>query len=313
MTENSARFADHSEAHSIPPGAVVVGVDGSEPALAAVRWAAQEAAYLGRPLHLLAVQEYLPGTVSIEDPMPWSHYQDRCNVLTSQILRAASQEAANLAPDVPLTSACVTGRPSEHLIDASKHATCVVVGNRGQGRLAATMLGTVSLQVAAHAPGPVVVVRAWSDDQRAAMADGPRRAVVGVDDSEQSRHAIRFALEHVGPQGQVELVIAWWLEVVDGLVVTSPGSSGWEQVTQRHREILLEALRAATGGTDDPRVTLRVERGHPAQTLGATAASPQHTTLTVVGTRGRGGFAGLVLGSVSQQVLVSSTGPVAVA
>lgn len=292
---------------AIPEGAVIVGLDGSEPSLAALRWAAQEAAFLDKPLHLMAVQEQVPGFLAAEGQLAWSQYEELQHRECADLVHRARQEITRIAPETALTVSCPWGRPSQHLIEASQRATAIVVGNRGLGRLAATMLGTVSLQVAAHANGPVVVVRAGTD--AAAAAAQPRRAVVGVDGSEDSRAAIRFALEHVGPQGRVELLIAWWLEVVDGMVVTTPGSPQWDEVTGKHEAILRGALRAAIGADEDPRVQLRVERGHPAEALlGAVGEGD----LAVVGTRGRGGFRGLVLGSVSQHVLTAATGPVAV-
>lgn len=296
----------------VPEGAVVAGLDGSQPSMAALRWAAQEAAFWGRPLHLIVAQEHVPGLLAAEGQLAWSQYEDLQHRECGGLLRRAADTVARITPDVAVTCANPWGRPAQLLVEASQRASVVVVGNRGLGRLAATMLGTVSLQVATHAFSPVVVVREWTDEPAAASATASRRAVVGVDGSDDSRAAIKFALDHVGPDGVVELIIAWWLEVVDGMVVTTPGSPQWERVTADHRAILREAVREATGTEEDPRVRLRVERGHPAEVLVTAAGHSVQGDLTVVGTRGRGGFRGLVLGSVSQQVLAASTGPVAV-
>ncbi len=310
MTHDSSHQPDAPLNQDMPDGAVLVGLDGSEPATAALRWAAQEANFLGRPLHLIGAQEYVPMATPAEGKLAWSQYQALSGRETIRLLQSARQEIARTAPGVSVTASFPWGRPAQLLVEASERATVVVVGNRGRGRLTATVLGTVSLAVATHSKAPVVVVHSWTEEQVAAAATGPRRAVVGVDGSEDSWAAIRFALDHVGSDGRVHLIAAWWLEVIDGMVVTTPESPQWTEVTDRYEAVLREALREATGGEDDPRVVLRVERGHPAETL--LAAADQPGDLIVVGTRGRGGFAGLVLGSVSQQVLTGATGPVAV-
>lgn len=312
MADDISPSTDPPADQDIPDGAVVVGLDGSQPSMAALRWAAQEAAFLSKPLHVLAAQEQLPGVLASEGQLAWSQYEALQHRDCAQLLGRARDEAARVAPGVAVTTSTPWGRPAQHLVEASGRASVIVVGHRGLGWLAAAVLGTVSLQVATHASGPVVVVREWTEESAATTAQRPRRAVVGVDGSDDSRAAIRFALEHVGPQGRVELLMTWWLEVVDGMVVTTPGSPQWEQVTAQHEAILRDALQGTIGTPEDPRVTLRVERGHAAEALIAAAGPAGQGDLTVVGTRGRGGFRGLVLGSVSQQVLTAATGPVAV-
>ncbi len=313
MTDQPARSATLLTDQEIPKGAVVVGLDGSEPSTAALRWAAQEAAYLSRPLHLLAAQEQVAlSLLAAESPMAWNQFQEQQHQVCVTLLRQALEQVDGLTPGLTVTTSSPWGRPAQQLIQASLDATCVVVGNRGRGRLAATMLGTVSLQVASHATGAVVVIREWSEDQATRTILEPRRAVVGVDGSADSRAAIRFALDHVGPDGTVDLLAAWWLEVVDGIVVTTPGSSQWQRVTADHETLIRDALHEAIKTEDDPRVRIRVERAQPAAALVSAAGPPGRTDLVVVGTRGRGGFRGLVLGSVSQQVLTAVTGPVAV-
>lgn len=308
MPQDSERLTDALLDREMPHGAILVGIDGSQPALAAVRWAAQEAAFLNKPLHLLAVQEQLPGMVTMEAPLAWHQYEELYRQECERVLGEAVTEIRQLAPEVGLSAACPWGQPPHFLIEASHQASLVVVGHRGRGRLAATVLGTVSLQVVSHAAAPVVVVRQWPLDPPPAD-DRPRRAVVGVDGSRDSEAAIRFAAEHVGPAGVVDLVTAWWLEVVDGMVATTPGSPQWDAVINERQELLRTALQRATGRPDDPRMRLCVERGQADEVLHRLTDPGD---LLVMGTRGRGGFAGLLLGSVSQRVLAGATGPVAV-
>lgn len=291
---------------TIPPGAVVVGVDGSAPAEAALRWAATEASRRGLPLHIIAAQEQMAAMISIDTPLTWVGTELAAFGDCEQQRAWALPIVAEVAPDLAPTMACPLGRAAGHLVEASDQASVVVVGNRGLGRLSATMMGTVSLQTATHARCPVVVLR---EGFAPAPTDRPRRAVVGFDGSDDSRAAIRFALDHVGPDGSVTIIVAWWLEVVDGVVVTTPDSPQWHHVTSRLQGKIDDAVREALGEAGDPRVRGEVVRGHAAQVLINASADAD---LLVVGTRGRGGFAGLLLGSVSQQVLTAGPCPIAV-
>jgi nucleotide-binding universal stress UspA family protein len=138
---------------------IVVGVDGSEGSSRALRWAADEAAARGDDLTLVHVwerpQAYAPlglGAYPI-DPEPIQE-------AAQSVLDGLVEEAAELAPDVPVRGLLVEGAAAEALLDAARTADLLVVGSRGLGGFRSLLLGSISQQVAHHAPCPVVIVPA---------------------------------------------------------------------------------------------------------------------------------------------------------
>ena len=128
--------------------------------------------------------------------------------------------------------------------------------------------------------------------------------LVGVDGSEESRLALRWAFEYAQMSGApVEAVIAWEIPPTYGLA-PSYDDVDFEKKAQ---EIAEETIRAVVG--DNAPVTVRVERGHPAPIL---VAASEHAQLLVVGSRGHGAFAGMLLGSVSQHCVHQAHCPVVV-
>lgn len=285
-----------------PEGAVVVGLDGSLVARAAEEWAAAEATRRRVPLHLLCAREVFVGSIGPLDlPLGLAPVTDDNS---RRVLEEAVRRLHELHPRLAVTTHAPFGRPARHLIEASQVAGLLVVGNRGRGRLSAALLGTTTLQTVSHSHCPVVVVSG------PVVPSGPsRRVVVGADGSEASAQAVRFALAAAGDGGQVTVIHSWWLEVVDGVVVTTPESEQWRVAVHRHES----ALQASLGDTaaDYPAVEVRtsVVRGNASEVLLGAAAEAD---LLVVGSRGRGGFTGLLLGSVSQRVMSLAQCPVAV-
>lgn len=288
----------------LPVDAIVVGVDGSVGARAALSWAVSEALRTARPLHLLCSREVYIGAAHLDSSVAWTNPDLDALDSSLTVVEEAAEFVRDVAPGLPVTWSRPWGRPAQHLIDASRHASLVVVGSRGQGRLAGAVLGTVSLQTAAHAHGPVVVVR----EGQTRHPGGSMKVTVGVDGSEDSARAASFAVDVAGPGGRVDLVLAWWLEVVDGHVVTTPESPQWAVVEEKYRKVLDRVAQAATA---HPEVTVEshVTRGRTEDVI---LAATVDADLLVVGSRGRGGFAGLLLGSVSQHMLANSPCPVAV-
>jgi nucleotide-binding universal stress UspA family protein len=138
-----------------PEGAVVVGVDGSPGSSHALAWAAGEARLRGTRLRVvhgwtiptMVYPSYLPPDVFTEMPAEARRQVD-----------AQVAEVLGPAPDVPVDLVVEEGRPAEVVIEAAKGADLVVVGTRGRGGFAGLLLGSVSSQVAHHAPCPVVIV-----------------------------------------------------------------------------------------------------------------------------------------------------------
>ncbi|HEY8546966.1 MAG TPA: universal stress protein, partial [Acidimicrobiales bacterium] len=169
------------------------------------------------------------------------------------------------------------------------------------------LLGSVSNHCLHHAPCPVAVIRHGAQVDGSDGADaGPERVVVGVDGSPVAQRALRWAIDEARARGaRLDVVHAWSAPVVGGpfaIVAFEPTLA-----EQAANEIVDRALAAEdTTGVD-------VQRG---VTCGAAApallAAAQGAGLVVVGSRGRGGFQRLLLGSVSQQVAQHAPGPVVV-
>jgi len=145
-------------------GKIVVGVDGSRHAAAALRWAADEAKLRSATLQVVHAWTFVPVATPADSglvPMAWTDNVELLDVTRQAADEAAAAQVAEvLGPDHGATISVVEGGPAETLIAAAADADLVVVGNRGRGNLAAALLGSTSAKVADEAPCPVVVVRA---------------------------------------------------------------------------------------------------------------------------------------------------------
>ncbi|MFM9442459.1 universal stress protein [Streptomyces acidiscabies] len=175
------------EATSILREPVVVGVDGSEPSLRAMEWAADEAALRGARLHLVHASTWRHDA---EDG--WSH--DR------RLLESAARRAHRRAPEVKISTEVAAEDPGPALLRAARNAGALVLGSRGRAGLTELLCGSVSLTVAARAECPVIVVRGPHDS----AAHG--RVVVGVGGPAAVRFAVR---EAVVRDAELEAVRTW--------------------------------------------------------------------------------------------------------
>lgn len=289
---------------AVPDGAVVVGLDGSEKDGTAIAFAGREAELLGAPVHLLTAHEVHAGLVGAWDagfvPMGLEPHLAEAN---RSVLTRAREALRAAHPSVPATASQPWGTPSQALVDASATARIVVVGSGRKGNVQRILLGTTSLDTAMHAACPVVVIGDDPGDVR-----GP--VVVGVDGSQHSVEAARVAGEEAARRGvPLVVVTTWWLEVVDGIVVTEEGSPEWERVEARHREMLGELLAPVRDAHPELDIEVVLRNQRPVDALLELSSG---AGLLVVGSRGRGGFAGMTLGSVSHKVLQRASVPVAV-
>lgn len=280
--------------------AVVVGVDGSVRAVEAVRWGAAEAARRGVPVRLVAAVHGAADRVL--RPELVQRYEDILAAHARDALVDAAAVAVRDAPGVEVESELVTGGAVAVLREAAERALLVVIGDRGLSKVEGLLAGSVSVALAAHADCPVVVVRGPE-------ASGPdeRPVLVGVDGSPAGEAALAFAYEaasfrHVG----LVAVHTWWDLVADPVLAPL---LDWEAIEDDERLLLAERLAGWAEKYPDVAVERVVTRGRPAGVLLGQAARAQ---LVVVGSRGRGEFAGLVLGSVSNTLLHRSPCPVAV-
>jgi nucleotide-binding universal stress UspA family protein len=279
--------------------AVVVGVDGSAPALAAVRWAAVEAERRGAPLRLVGVVEWS----AYRPPVAAGVLNEReKEVLVEHIrteLTGAATQAHVLAPELTVSHSVVVGSPKRALHTEATNAQLLVLGSRGRGGFAGLLLGSVSMALSATCPCPLVVVRGPGVD------GGP--VVVGVDGSEPGAVALLYAVEAAASLGTSVLAIrAWSHDRIDPFVLDL---LGWHGVEDDERSQLERSVQPARAAHPDVTIGTDLVRGHPAQVLLDAALSAR---LLVVGSRGNGGLAGLLLGSISRTVLHHVHCPVAV-
>ena len=288
----------------ISAGRVVVGTDTSEAARAAVDWAATRASEVGAPLLILIA--VAPGH---ERATPEGAAESPMHVR----LRQAADEAAAAErtrvlvnhPGLTVETAVVVEVPSYALARATEDAEIVVVGARGYSApLKTAALGGTSDAVATHANGPVAVIPEFAAGSRQ-HPDGP--VVVGVDDSEESLAAIAWAADEAGRRGvPLVAVHAWraWPWLTESLIGWSVSDAnlgaGLEQMVTD-----LVAPYIAEGQQVETRVTI----GHPAVKL---VDASDEASVVVLGSRGRGGFMGMLLGSTSREVMRQARCPVVV-
>ncbi|MFG1609744.1 universal stress protein [Actinoplanes sp. NPDC049265] len=281
--------------HSGAP--VVVGIDGSARALEATRLAAAEAALHHRPLRIVHVMQW-PRLFGDGRSDPPDSLKSQAHVW----LHDAALHAAEEAPGIPLVKETLVGPPAAKLIGATASAFLLVIGDRGMGGFTGLSTGSMAVQVAMHGAAPVLVVRGTP------AVDGP--VVVGVDGSASAARALTFAAQEASLRG-TELVAlhAWTMPALVGPPAMMPLAYDPPAIALEEQRVLAEALAGI--GEKHPDLTVRRELppGPPARAL---IDAARHAQLVVVGSRGRGGFAGMLLGSVSQHLLHHATCPVVV-
>lgn len=280
---------------------VVVGVDGSAIALDAVRSAARSAALEQRPLRI--VHAFIWPLMGVPlGPDPNGPPTGGLRHQAERYVAEAVAEVGKVAPEVPVTGAVVDGPPVPVLLDEAHRATLLVLGNRGLGGFAGLLIGSVTVQVSARAQCPVLVVRGEP------RADGP--VVVGVDGSECSGEAVGLAFDEAARRGTTLVAVHAWLyptPIAPGDVL--PLVYDLDALAADERRLLAECVAGFAERYPDVPVQQRLVRGSAA---GALVEESKNAQLVVVGARGRGAFAGLLLGSVSHAVLHHAHCPVVV-
>ena len=279
-------------------GAVVVGVDGSDRALEAVRWATTEARRRGAPLRLVAAVAWTSFTPIGVAPLGQEYQRQALMKAGEDFLRTAASAARELAPDLEIVQRLRGGNPDVVLTEEVAGAALLVVGHRGRGGFTGLLLGSVGIAVAAHATCPVVVVRGVR------RAGGP--VVVGVD-AEYSDAALGFAFEEAARRAVPLVAVHAWSEAaLDPFIVPFVD---WDAIRADEEAVLAEALAPWVAKFPDVEVRPAVVRDGAA---GAVVKAAEGASLVVAGSRGRGGVRGLLLGSVSQALLHHAPCPVAV-
>jgi len=303
------------------PQGIVVGVDGSEHGQCALVWAAREAQRRRRPLHIVSAYS-VPifaasgldgGYATVDD----SVIREGAEAIVRQALEKVS------AYDVDVTSSVENGDAAGVLLEISETAELLVVGTRGRGGFVGRLLGSVSSALPAHAKCPTVTVPLFCSDRlgettedrriKAEQAKSGHRSVenvvvVGVDGSEQARVAVLEAADQAERLGAALRVVC--------AVPQYSGSLAWVPAPM-DRKALFEDIRVTLDAgmawlrSHYPhlRADYELKDGSPVDVL---VEESRHVELVVLGTRGRGGFTGMLLGSTSDGVLHHAKGPVMV-
>ncbi|HET9172998.1 MAG TPA: universal stress protein [Actinospica sp.] len=194
---------------------VAVGVDGSEQALHAALWAAREARSRGVPLLVMHAID-LPMTEV--PPIEPADYAERAQRAGGELVTAAAAEIARAHPDVAVAAETSLHAPVARLTELSEGAELIVTGTRGRGAIAGTLLGSVSRALAAHAPGPLVVVRGPEPES----ADGA--VVLGLG-ANPCGSAIEYAFDAAHRYGSRLRVVRSWTPPMPLAGLGLPGAS----------------------------------------------------------------------------------------
>lgn len=295
---------------------IVVGVDGSPSSSAAVEWAARDAEMRGAALELVyvapPVPEFFPSVPPTPPPGEFSSWQQQH---AHQVLAEGHKiatEAASRGRGLEISSEAVFDAPVvPALVELSKQADMMVLGSRGQTAVARALLGSVSAGLVHRAKCPVAVVH--DDNARSAPSALSSQApvLVGVDGSPASELATEIAFDEADRRGVGLVALHVWSDM-GRLKFGRPGQVpvAWASFEEHERQVLAERLAGWQERYPDVAVHKVVVSDRPAPRLLKQAESAQ---LVVVGSHGRGGFAGMLLGSVSRAVVNSAPVPVIVA
>ena len=287
----------------IPPPGIVVGVDGSPASMVAVDWATRDAAMRNVPLTLVHVASGLAGTW-LQTPTPpgfgeWQRRRGR--EIFEDAVRIVEQAVAGPGL-IQVEAETYYSATIPTLVDISKGAEMVVVGSRGHSTFG-SLLGSVSAALVQHAHCPVAVIH----DEDPMMPHPPHAPVlVGIDGSPASELATEIAFDEASRR-HVDLIAlhAW----SDTRVLDFPNLD-WSSLRSSEDAVLAERLAGWQERYPDVNVCRQVVCDSPARQL---IERSEATQLVVVGSHGRGGFAGMLLGSVSAAVVQSARMPVIVA
>lgn len=290
-------------------GRILVGVDSSEGSRRALAWACEDAAARGASVEAVTVWR------GADDPdmsleirsLPSIGRHDAALAEKAQrLVEQAVSEASSAHLGVPIELLVLEGDPAETLCRRAEGADLLVVGARGHSSFPGLLLGSVASKCVHHSPRSVVIVPKAEVPSAEPSRKASGRVVVGVDRSEGSLKALRWAMAEARARG-------WALEAVSVWTKTSGRATGSylpDQVIEEKTRVGLEtAIEKEASEAVSVKPAALVVEGDPAERLCEMAANAD---LLVVGSRGHGTLAGLLLGSASDKCVRHSPCPVAV-
>ena len=283
---------------------IVVGIDDSPAARAAVEWAARDAELRNIPLTLVhAVSPEVSTWLRTPVPagvMRWQ--QDHGRRLVDGALKVVEEATTRGGPAGIHTEVLASGAVPT-LIDLSKDAEMVVTGAQGSGRWPGRLLGSVSSALLRHAHCPVAIVH----EEDPSMPDASQAPVlVGIDGSPASELATAIAFDEASRRQTGLIALHAWSD----LDVSEWPGIDWPATQSMAEEVLAERLAGWQEQYPDVQVSRSVVQAQPARQL---VQRSEEAQLVVVGSRGRGGFTGMLVGSVGETVAQMARVPVIVA
>ena len=283
---------------------ILVGVDGSAGSDRAVRWAAALAVQRDFALHVFHALEFTKPNFYLGEVDGNGVMEKAVGENGERIVRDAVTVARSVDEHVAVTTEISTQPSVPILIGRSHSARMIVLGHTGRGGFAGMLVGSTASAVVSHAHCPVAVIRGTSS----IPAIGP--VVVGLDGSPTSEMAIAAAFDEASFRAVPLVAVHAWSDVTyDDTHGTARFPSAWKSLEDD--ELLLLAQRLAGWQEKYPDVEVRRElvRDRPRHALLGWSGQAQ---LLVVGSRGRGGFRGMLLGSTSQALVRHAQCPVLV-
>lgn len=280
---------------------VVAGVDGSDTALNAARWAADEAARRRMPLRLVhAVNpSALAYTTELSAPRTFAEYVEALKSDGRQRLAEAETAVRQAHPELDIELDLPNADPGTALLNLSGHALLIALGSRGLGGFSRLLTGSTAVSLAAHGRCPVAVIRGRTPGEPP-PGEGP--VVVGVDGSPTAESALAMAFDEASLRGVALVAVHTWIEFASDreYAYARQFIVNWDAIETGEHEMLAERLAGWQEKYPDVAVRRVVTRERAVRCLLEHAAAAQ---LLVVGSRGRGGFAGMLLGSTSQALI----------
>lgn len=286
---------------------IVVAVDGSDASNNAVRWAANTAMKREIPLRL-ATSYTMPQYLYAEGMVPPEELFSDLQAEAMEKIEAAREIAYEVAPDILIGHTIAEGSPIDMLLDMSRDVTMLVLGSRGLGGLSGMVMGSVSAAVVSHAHCPVVVVR---EDSNVTENNKYGPIVVGVDGSDVSQKATEYAFAEAKVRNCELIAVHTWMDMQAqaSLAGVNAAQAQWEAIENQQVEVLTERLAPLIEKYPDVAVGKVITRDRPVRALAEQAEGAQ---LLVVGSHGRGGFKGMLLGSTSRALLQAAPCPMMV-
>lgn len=295
---------DYEEVVMTDDNAILVGVDGSDASYKATWWAANYAKHAGVTLQIVCAYS-LPSYAAVSFDSTYGAMGD--DIAAHSDAQEILSKAKAIADEqgVQAVTLIVTGDPSSVFVELSHNYDLIVIGNRGEGGLAERLLGTTSSSLPAYAYCPIVVVPYKDDEGNMMHLNNTINSVaVGSDESKWGLKALQIGAEFASAWGASLDVIS----AVPNIAGLTGSNSAEEQVVlDSYMDDLTDRIKPLHETYPDLDINKKIVPGSAVEAL--TQASKNHDVV-VVGSRGRGGFTGLLLGSTSQGLLQHSASAV---